>query len=169
MNLNSPGPAPGFPHRRRTSPPGEITLTRWLRSVTYRLPSGPIARASGWSSPSDFALCRAMIVKGFGRAGEAAAALGCPPTGAAAFAAQPAPRTARPPTRAAAARQNGPPLIPSLATVVSGFTFPLILHLVLAYPGGRAGSAPARALIAAAYAEALLAAAVLALFRDPYL
>ena len=67
-----------------------------------------------------------------------------------------------------AAWQNGPPLIPSLATVLGGFTFPLIVHLVLAYPGGRASSAPARALIAAAYAEALLAAAVLALFRDPY-
>lgn len=68
-----------------------------------------------------------------------------------------------------AAWQNGPPLIPSLAMVLGAFTFPLIVHLVLAYPGGRASSAPARALIAAAYVEALLAAAVLALFRDPYL
>jgi signal transduction histidine kinase len=68
-----------------------------------------------------------------------------------------------------AAWQNGPPLIPSLAMVLGGFTFPLIVHLVLAYPGGRANSAPARALIAAAYVEVLLAAAVLALFRDPYL
>ena len=67
-----------------------------------------------------------------------------------------------------AAWQNGPPLFPSLAAVLGGFTFPLIVHLVLAYPDGRASSAPARALIAAAYAEALLAAAVLALFRDPY-
>jgi signal transduction histidine kinase len=68
-----------------------------------------------------------------------------------------------------AAWQNGPPLVPSLAMVLGGFTFPLIIHLVLAYPDGRASSAPARALIAAAYAEALSAAAVLALFRDPYL
>jgi signal transduction histidine kinase len=67
-----------------------------------------------------------------------------------------------------AAWQNGPPLIPSLVMALGGFTFPLIVHLVLAYPDGRAGSAPARALIAAAYVEALLAAAVLALFRDPY-
>ncbi len=67
-----------------------------------------------------------------------------------------------------AAWQNGPPLIPSLAMVLGGFTFPLILHLVLAYPDSRASPAPARALIAAAYAEALLAAAILALFRDPY-
>jgi len=68
-----------------------------------------------------------------------------------------------------AAWQNGPPLIPSLAMALGGFTFPLIVHLVLAYPAGRASPAPARALIAAAYVEALLAAAVLALFRDPYL
>jgi len=52
---------------------------------------------------------------------------------------------------------------------LGGFTFPLIVHLVLAYPGGRASSAPARALIAAAHVEALFTAAVLALFRDPYL
>src|SRR6266536_4259208 len=68
-----------------------------------------------------------------------------------------------------AAWQNGPPLVPSVAMVLGGFTFPLIVHLVLAYPGGRASPAPARALIAAAYVEALLAAAVLALVRDPYL
>ncbi len=67
-----------------------------------------------------------------------------------------------------AAWQNGPPLIPSLAMVLGGFTFPLILHLVLAYPDSRPSPAPARALIAVAYAEALLTAAVLALFRDPY-
>jgi signal transduction histidine kinase len=68
-----------------------------------------------------------------------------------------------------AAWQNGPPLVPSVVMALGGFTFPLILHLVLAYPGGRASPAPARALIAAAYAEALFTAAVLALFRDPYL
>ena len=68
-----------------------------------------------------------------------------------------------------AAWQGGPPLVPSLAMALGGFTFPLIVHLVLAYPGGRASPAPARALIAAAYVEALLAATVLALFRDPYL
>jgi hypothetical protein len=56
MKLNSPGPDPGFPHRRSTLPAGEITVTRWLRSVTYRLPSGPIASASGWLRPSIFVL-----------------------------------------------------------------------------------------------------------------
>src|SRR5262249_3621115 len=68
-----------------------------------------------------------------------------------------------------AAWQDGPPLAPSLALVVAGFTFPLALHLTLTYPGGRAGSVPARALITAAYLEALLVAAILALFRDPSL
>src|SRR6266496_5902313 len=122
MNLNSPGPVPGFPHRRRTSPAGEITVTRWLRSVTYRLASGPIARASGWSSPSDLALYRAVIVNGFGRAGEpAAAALGFPPAGAAASAAQPAPRTATPATTAAAARRLVIfSMIPPSATFLKG-------------------------------------------------
>ena len=65
--------------------------------------------------------------------------------------------------------QEGPPLVPTLAMALGGFTLPLIFHLVLAYPSGRAGSLPARALLAVVYAEALLAAAALALFRDPYL
>src|SRR5262249_57129354 len=52
MNRNSPGPDPGFPHRRSTVPAGEITVTRWLRSVTYRLPRRPIAREAGWPPPS---------------------------------------------------------------------------------------------------------------------
>jgi signal transduction histidine kinase len=68
-----------------------------------------------------------------------------------------------------AAWQDGPPLVPSFAMMAGGFTFPLAVHLVLAYPGGRVNSVPARALVAAAYAEALLAAIILALFRDPYL
>jgi signal transduction histidine kinase len=68
-----------------------------------------------------------------------------------------------------AAWQGGPPLAPSVAMVLSGFTFPLIVHLVLAYPDGRASPAPACALIAAAYVEALFTAIILALFRDPYL
>jgi len=68
-----------------------------------------------------------------------------------------------------AAWQDGPPLVPSFAMVAGGFTFPLVVHLVLAYPSGQAGSAPARVLVAAGYAEAVLAAAILALFRDPYL
>ena len=33
-NLNWPGPLPNLPHRRSTFPPGEITTTCWLESVT---------------------------------------------------------------------------------------------------------------------------------------
>jgi signal transduction histidine kinase len=64
--------------------------------------------------------------------------------------------------------QDGPPLIPSIAMVAAGFTFPLIVHLVLTHPTGRASSKPARVLAAVVYAEALLSVAALALFRDPY-
>ncbi|SRR6266851_582371 len=64
--------------------------------------------------------------------------------------------------------QDGPPLIPSAAMVAGGFTFPLIVHLVLTHPTGRVGSRPARVLAALVYLEALLTVAALALFRDPY-
>jgi signal transduction histidine kinase len=64
--------------------------------------------------------------------------------------------------------QDGPPLIPSAAMVAGGVTFPLIVHLVLTYPTGRVGSKAARVLVATVYGEAVLTAAVLALFRDPY-
>jgi signal transduction histidine kinase len=64
--------------------------------------------------------------------------------------------------------QDGPPLIPSIAMVAAGFTFPLLVHLVLTHPTGRADSRPARLLAAVVYGEALLTAAALALFRDPY-
>jgi signal transduction histidine kinase len=65
--------------------------------------------------------------------------------------------------------QDGPPLIASAAVVAGGFTFPLLAHLVLTHPSGRVGSTPVRVLTGVVYAEALLAAAALALFRDPYL
>lgn len=65
--------------------------------------------------------------------------------------------------------QGGPPLVRSLAMVFGGFTFPLVLHLVLSYPSGRTTSAAGRALVTAVYLETLLAGLVLALFRDPYL
>jgi len=52
--------------------------------------------------------------------------------------------------------------------VAAGFTFPLLVHLVLTHPAGWAGSKPARVLVAVVYGEVLLAAAALALFRDPY-
>jgi signal transduction histidine kinase len=64
--------------------------------------------------------------------------------------------------------QEGPPLVRSLAMALAGFTFPLVLHLVLAYPDGRTRAAPARTLVPMVYLEALFAAMALALFRDPY-
>ena len=64
--------------------------------------------------------------------------------------------------------QEGPPLVRSLAMVLGGLTFPLVLHLVLGYPAGRTASAFVRALPAVVYAETVLAALGLALLRDPY-
>jgi signal transduction histidine kinase len=64
--------------------------------------------------------------------------------------------------------QNGSSLARSLATILVGFTFPLVAHAVLAWPGGRLGSKVARILVAALYFEAVLVAAALAIFRDPY-
>jgi signal transduction histidine kinase len=63
---------------------------------------------------------------------------------------------------------RGPPLVRSLGMVAAGFTFPLLLHLVVAYPSGRLRGAVARALVAAVYLEAALVAVGQALFRDPF-
>jgi len=59
-------------------------------------------------------------------------------------------------------------LVRSLAMLVAGFAFPLLLHLVVAYPSGRLRGAVARALVAAVYLEAALATLGQALFRDPF-
>jgi signal transduction histidine kinase len=63
---------------------------------------------------------------------------------------------------------KGPPLVRSLGMPAAGFAFPLLLHLVLAYPSGRLRGAPARALVAAVYLEAALGALGRAFFRDPF-
>jgi signal transduction histidine kinase len=63
---------------------------------------------------------------------------------------------------------KGPPLVRSLAMVAAGFTFPLLLHLALAYPSGRLHGAAARALVLVVYLEAAVAALGHALFRDPF-
>ena len=63
---------------------------------------------------------------------------------------------------------RGPPLVRSLGPLAAGFTFPLLLHLVLAYPHGRLRGAVARALVSAVYLQAALAALGRALFRDPF-
>jgi len=63
---------------------------------------------------------------------------------------------------------GGPPLVRSLGMLAAGFTFPLLLHLALAYPSGQLRGAVARALVRAVYLEAALAALGRALFRDPF-
>jgi signal transduction histidine kinase len=65
--------------------------------------------------------------------------------------------------------QEGPALVRSVAAGLGPVTFPLLVHLILAFPSGRLSSAAARALAGAAYAEAVVAALLLALFREPYL
>jgi signal transduction histidine kinase len=64
--------------------------------------------------------------------------------------------------------KGGPPLAVSLGTLATGFTFPLLFHLVLEYSSGRSLSRGARALILAVYLEAALSALGRALFRDPF-
>jgi signal transduction histidine kinase len=63
---------------------------------------------------------------------------------------------------------KGPPLVRSLGMLAAGLAFPLLLHLVLAYPSGQLHGTAARVLVAAAYLEAALAALGQALFRDPF-
>ena len=64
--------------------------------------------------------------------------------------------------------KGGPPLVLSLGTLAAGFTFPLLIHLVLSFPSGALRSRGARALVVAAYLEAALSELGRALFRDPF-
>ena len=64
--------------------------------------------------------------------------------------------------------KGGPPLVLSIATLGAGFTFAVLVHLVVAFPSGVLRSTGARALVVAAYAEAALSALGRALFRDPF-
>jgi signal transduction histidine kinase len=63
---------------------------------------------------------------------------------------------------------RGPALVRSLGTVAAGFAFAVIVHLVLAFPSGRARGPAARLLVCVSYAEAGLAALGTALLRDPF-
>ena len=62
----------------------------------------------------------------------------------------------------------GPPLVRSLAMVAVAFFFPVIAHLVLAFPNERVRPRAARVLARAAYVAAALAALGSALFWDPF-
>jgi signal transduction histidine kinase len=64
--------------------------------------------------------------------------------------------------------KGGPPLVLTLGTLAAGFTFPLLVHLVLAFPSGVLRSKRARVLVIAVYLEAALSALGRALFRDPF-
>jgi signal transduction histidine kinase len=64
--------------------------------------------------------------------------------------------------------EEGPSSVRSLAMLAAGFAFPLLLHLVVAYPSGRLHGAAARTLVLAAYLEAAVVALGRALFRDPF-
>jgi signal transduction histidine kinase len=64
--------------------------------------------------------------------------------------------------------KGGPPLVLSLGTLAAGFTLPLLVHLVVAFPTGVLRSRGARALVVAVYVEAAISALGRALFRDPF-
>ena len=53
---------------------------------------------------------------------------------------------------------GGPPLVRSLGMLAAGFTFPLLVNLVVAYPSGQLQGAAARTLVAAAYLETAVVA-----------
>jgi signal transduction histidine kinase len=63
--------------------------------------------------------------------------------------------------------QDGLPLARSIAMVAAPVFLPLMLHLLLAFPGGSTRSAPARLAVRGAYAAAGIASVGWALFHDP--
>jgi signal transduction histidine kinase len=63
---------------------------------------------------------------------------------------------------------KGPSLVRSLGMLAAAFLFPLLLHLLLAYPSGRLQGTAARTLVLGAYLAAALVALGQAFFRDPF-
>jgi signal transduction histidine kinase len=63
---------------------------------------------------------------------------------------------------------RGSPLVRSLGMLAAGFTFPLLLHLVVAYPSGRLHGSVPRTLVAAAYLGTAGVALGRPLFRNPF-
>ena len=64
--------------------------------------------------------------------------------------------------------KGGPPLVVSVGTLATGLAFPLLVHVVMAYPTGRLRSSGAQAFVLVVYLEAALSALGRALFRDPF-
>jgi signal transduction histidine kinase len=63
---------------------------------------------------------------------------------------------------------GGPPIVVSLGTLAAGFAYPLLAHLVLAFPSGRLPSTGVRIFVGVLYLEAGISALGRALFRDPF-
>ena len=63
---------------------------------------------------------------------------------------------------------GGPALVRSIAMLATTFTFPVLVHLVLAYPSGRTQEPISRMLVPAAYVGAALISLGWALFTDPF-
>jgi signal transduction histidine kinase len=62
---------------------------------------------------------------------------------------------------------NGPALVRSLGALAPPLFLALVLHLALAFPGGRVGTRAGRAVLGASYAIAVTATGARAAFRDP--
>jgi signal transduction histidine kinase len=65
--------------------------------------------------------------------------------------------------------QDGPPLARTIAMVAAPLFLPLVLHLLLAFPGGSPRSALARLAVRGVYAATGIVSVAWALFRDPHL
>ena len=63
---------------------------------------------------------------------------------------------------------GGPALVRSIAVVAATFTLPVLVHLVLAYPGGQLQEPISRMLVRVAYGGAALISLGWALFTDPF-
>ena len=63
---------------------------------------------------------------------------------------------------------KGPPLLRTIGMLATGFTLPLLMHLILAAPSGRLRGVAARSLVLTVYLQTALAGIALALVRDPF-
>ena len=63
---------------------------------------------------------------------------------------------------------NGPPLVRSIGMLAAGFALPLLMHVILAAPGGQLRGVAAKSLVLTVYLQTALTALALALVRDPF-